>query len=133
MDQYDKNDDTDILFDVDLTGDPVTLTVDPGNELYIWPDSVFYSHSFWGDGKGATVSVDDIKIAATGEYNVDVSGTSTYVSGSWINFGSYSNGTLSFDTVTFNAAGGTKDIVSGSNSFNNVYFNTFKMFAQSFI
>lgn len=123
MDQYDKIDDGHIRFTANTSGNPHTLTVDPGNEFYIWGSaSTCFFPRVWFEGI-ATVDVDDIKILGT--YYTDWTCTSTYVSGSWTNVGTYfcSVDVCPSTSVTFDAGSGTKYITSGGSDFHEVTFN----------
>ncbi|QQS39292.1 glycosyltransferase [Candidatus Woesebacteria bacterium] len=102
--------DSDVQFCA-VSGTPDTLTVDDGQELYIWTGNSF--------APGGTVTVDDIKIVGT--YTAAASESIT-VSGTWTQSGTFTSST---STVTFDAPGATtEDIVTtGSGAFNNVVFN----------
>ncbi len=121
MANYDKDQDADILFDAETAG-PDTLTVDPDNVFYIWPNSAFFPEY----NTFPIVNVDDIKIAALATYYTDYMCATTNVSGSWINLGTYDSHTDYnwCGSVTFDAdQPGTHTITSGGDAFYNLTFS----------
>jgi len=107
MDNYDKGNDADILFTA-TNGSPDTLTVDDGQELYVWTGDTFAPG-------GNLTAIDDIKIVGT--YTASGSETIT-VSGSWANSGTF---TSASSTVTFDAGSGTETIDSTGATLDDFY------------
>lgn len=103
MDNYDSGNDTDIHFTA--TNDtPDTLTVDDGEELYIWGGDTFAPG-------GNLTAIDDIQIE--GIYTAAGSETIT-VSGDWLNNSTF---TAASSTITMD---GTGTFTSGGSSVNNL-------------
>jgi hypothetical protein len=82
IDQYDFDDDEDIIASADTSGSPFTLDV-YADVFYIWPGTTFYPVYL----DSSTITLENIKILGTYDYTWTF--PTTYVSGNWINQGTF--------------------------------------------